>query len=120
VAIGLSGLVMVAATLWLLVSGLGFLVVGAVLVIMVAFLAAASSRPSQVLFGPRRGTNRQERPAEELWRPGAWEEWTAERTNLQRQIAMLEHRNAVLAEQLRRVESQRWHRPIDQAPLAAD
>jgi hypothetical protein len=118
-AIGLSGLFLVAGASWLVLSGLGFLLVGAVLVIMVAYLAAASTMSSHLLqFGPSRGS-RWERPAEELWEPGLREQWTAERSNLLREIAALEQRNAVLAEQLRRVEGQRWQRPIDGQEILA-
>ena len=117
--IGLGGLLLVGAAIWLVLSGMGFLLVGAVLVIMVAYLAAASSMSSHLLqFGPSRRSN-WERPGEELWQPGMREQWTAERTNLLREIAALEQRNAILAEQLRRIEGQRWQRPIEGQQLMA-
>jgi hypothetical protein len=113
-AIGLGGLLLVAAAVWLVLSGLAFMVVGAVLVIMVAYLAAASSMSSHLFqFGPSRGSRWERRPAEEFWQPGVREQWTVERADLLRQVAALEQRNAILGEQLRRVEGQRWRRPID-------
>jgi len=88
--------------------------VGAVLVIMVAYLAAASSMSSHLFqFGPAGGSHRDRRQAEELWQPGLRDQWIAERANLQRQIDALEQRNAILSEQLRRIEGQRWQRPLD-------
>jgi hypothetical protein len=116
----LGGLLMVAATVWLVLSGVGFVLVGAVLVILVAYLAAASSMSSHLLqFGPSRGSRSERAPSEELWQPGAREQWTVERSNLLREIAALEQRNAILAEQLRRIEGQRWQRPIDGQELLA-
>ena len=113
-AVGLGGLLLVAASLWLLLSGAGFVLVGAFLVILVAYLAAASSMSSHLFqFGPARGSRWDRRPAEELWQPGLREQWIAERADLQRQIDALEQRNAILSEQLRRIEGQRWQRPVD-------
>ena len=112
--LGLGGLLLVGPSLWLLRSGAGFVLVGAVLVIMVAYLAAASSMSSHLFqFGPSRGSRWERRPAEELWQPGLREQWIAERADLVRQIDALEHRNAILSEQLRRIEGQRWQRPPD-------
>jgi hypothetical protein len=118
--IGLGGLLLVAATLWLVVSGLAFVVVGTVLVIMVAYLAAASSRSAQLAqFATRRGTRWERLAAEESWRPSSGEAWAVERANLQRQVALLEQRNALLAERIRRLESQQWQDPIDPQQLLA-
>ena len=119
--IGLGGLLLVGASSWLLLSGAGFVIVGAVLVIMVAYLAAASSMKSHLFqFGPSGGSHRDQRPAEELWQPGMHERWVAERAILQRQIDALEQRNAILLfEQLRRIEGQRWRRPLDGQHLLA-
>lgn len=119
--IGLGGLLLVAASLWLLLSGAGFVFLGAILVIMVAYLAAASSMSSHLFqFGPGGGPRGERRPAEELWQPGMHERWIAERAHLQREIDALEQRNAILSEQLRRIEGQRWQRPLDgQQYLAA-
>jgi hypothetical protein len=119
-AIGLGGLLLVAASLWLVLSGLAFMIVGAVLVILVAYLAAASSLSSPLLqFGPSRRSRWERPPAEELWQPGLREQWTEERANLLRQVAALEQRNAILSEQLRRIEAQRWLRPIDGQQILA-
>ena len=115
VVIGLAGLLLVALAGWLIVSGVGMLLVGTVLVVMVAYLAAASSRTSRPEpFSAARARQRllamepgdEPLPNEGPWSWGAADRWAVERANLQRQIAILEQQNAILAERLRRMETE--------------
>jgi hypothetical protein len=119
--IGVGGLLLVAMTLWLVVLSPVFVLVGTALVIIVAYLAAASSQSEQLLQSATRP--RIQRPwlaADESWGPSSSAEWAAERAGLQRQVAMLEQRNAILTERLRRLQSERWQVPVDPVQFLAD
>ncbi|SRR5579884_810842 len=123
IAIGLGGLLLVGLAAWLIVSGVGMVLAGTVLVILVAYLAAASSRPSRleafcaarVRDGFPAAEPASEPPPDEGrgTREGA-DRWAAERASLQRQIARLEQQNAALAARLRQLEG--WQRPLSAEP----
>lgn len=110
--IGVAGLLLVGTATWLIVSGVGFLVVGTILVIMVAYLAAASSRTPEV--GPSAGPPGTAglmagmgydglAPGERARRDGP-DGWATDDVSLQRQIALLRQQNAILAERLQATE----------------
>jgi hypothetical protein len=128
-AIGLGGLLLVGTATWLITSGIGFVVVGTILVTMVAYLAAASSRTPEV--GPSAGPPataglmaglgyERQAPLERARRDGP-DGWATDDVSLQRQVALLRQQNAILAERLEVTERRlaEAQEPAPRRPQAA-